>query len=66
MAVFGCGGIGLNAIQGAKMAAAGRIIGVDVDAGKEAKARELGATDFVDSSKVDPVAALKGLTGGMG
>jgi NDMA-dependent alcohol dehydrogenase len=66
VAVFGCGGIGLNAIQGAKMAAAGRIIGVDVDAGKEAKARELGATDFVDSSKVDPVAAIKSLTGGMG
>jgi len=66
VAVFGCGGIGLNAIQGAKMASAGRIIGVDRDAGKEAKARELGATDFVDASQCDPVAAIKALTGGLG
>jgi S-(hydroxymethyl)glutathione dehydrogenase/alcohol dehydrogenase len=66
VAVFGCGGIGLNAIQGARMAAAGRIIGVDTNPAKEVKARELGATDFVDASSVDPVAAIKELTGGAG
>ncbi len=64
VAVFGCGGIGLNAIQGARMAAAGRVIAVDTHAAKEAKARELGATDFIDASSTDPVAAIKELTGG--
>ena len=66
VAVFGCGGIGLNALQGARMAAAGRIIAVDTHAAKEPKARELGATDFIDASTTDPVAAIKALTGGSG
>ena len=66
VAVFGCGGIGLNAIQGARMVSAARIIGVDHWAAKEAKARELGATEFIDASTCDVVKAIKELTGGHG
>ena len=48
VAIFGLGGIGLAAIIGAKMAKASRIIGVDINPAKEAVARELGMTDFVN------------------
>src|SRR6187549_4020716 len=48
VAVFGLGGIGLSVIQGARMAGAARIIGVDINPAKFAMARELGATDFVN------------------
>ena len=48
VAVFGLGGIGLSVIQGARMAGAGRIIGIDVNDAKAAMARQLGATDFVN------------------
>lgn len=48
VAIFGLGGIGLSVIQGAKMAKAGRIIGIDINDGKEKMAREFGATDFVN------------------
>ncbi|HET7844254.1 MAG TPA: S-(hydroxymethyl)glutathione dehydrogenase/class III alcohol dehydrogenase [Xanthomonadales bacterium] len=48
VAVFGLGGIGLSVIQGARMAGASRIIGVDINPAKFAMARELGATDFVN------------------
>ena len=47
-AVFGVGGIGLNVIQAARIAGATRIIAVDTNPGKEAVAREFGATEFVD------------------
>ncbi|WP_037575090.1 Zn-dependent alcohol dehydrogenase [Phaeacidiphilus oryzae] len=50
VAVIGCGGIGLNVIQGAVLAGAGRIVAVDVAAEKEALARRFGATDFVSST----------------
>lgn len=66
VAVFGCGGVGLNIIQGARMAGARRIIGVDIVAAKEAKARELGATDFVNAANCNPVQAVRELTGGLG
>lgn len=66
VAVFGCGGIGLNAIQGARMMAARQIIAVDTCAAKAEKALELGATDFVDASAGDPVAAVRTLAGGHG
>ncbi|MDR2858640.1 MAG: S-(hydroxymethyl)glutathione dehydrogenase/class III alcohol dehydrogenase [Novosphingobium sp.] len=46
--VFGLGGIGLNVIQGAKLAGAGRIVGVDVNPAKEAWGRRFGMTDFVN------------------
>ena len=64
VAVFGVGGIGLNVIQAAHIAAAGRIIAVDNQPAKEAMAREFGATDFVDSSQTDAVTALKDLVPG--
>ena len=65
VAVFGCGGVGLNIIQGARMKGAKRIIAVDVTEEKLQLAKKVGATDLVNASKVDPVAAIKELTGGV-
>lgn len=53
--VFGLGGIGLNVIQGAKMVGANRIIGVDINPGREALARQFGMTDFVNPRDVPNV-----------
>lgn len=64
VAVFGCGGIGLAAIQGARLAGAARIIAVDVFEHKLAAAKRFGATDVVDASAEDPVAAVGGLVKG--
>ncbi len=64
VAVFGAGGIGLAAIQGARIAGARRIIAVNVFENKLAMAKRLGATDTVNASSTDPVAAIKELTGG--
>src|SRR6201989_1482767 len=50
--VFGLGGIGLNVIQGAKLVGANRVIGVDVNPGREAMARKFGMTDFVNPKDV--------------
>ena len=62
--VIGAGGIGLNVIQGAKLAGAGRIIAVDMLENKLAFAREFGATDVIDASKGDTVERVLGLTDG--
>lgn len=51
--VFGLGGIGLNVIQGAKMVGASRIIGVDINPGREAMARRYGMTDFINPREVE-------------
>jgi S-(hydroxymethyl)glutathione dehydrogenase/alcohol dehydrogenase len=64
VAVVGCGGIGLNAVQGARLAGAERIIAIDRLASKLELARKFGATDIVDASQVDPVEAVRDLTGG--
>lgn len=64
VAVLGCGGIGLNAIQAAAIAGAGRVIAVDRLASKLTMARTFGATDVVDASTDDPVLAVRELTGG--
>ena len=64
VAVFGAGGIGLSAIQGARIAGARQIIAVDVVESKLATARELGATHIVDASSRDPVQAILDMTGG--
>lgn len=53
VAVFGLGGIGLAVIQGARQAKAGRIIGIDLNAGKFDLARQLGATDCVSPAEHD-------------
>jgi len=64
VAVLGCGGIGLNAIQAARIAGASRIIAVDRLASKLELARQFGATDVVDASNDDPVGVVVELTGG--
>ncbi len=64
VAVFGAGGVGLSAIQGARIAGARQIIAVDVVESKLATARELGATHVVDASSRDPVEAIRDMTGG--
>lgn len=66
VAVIGCGGVGTAAIAGAQLGGATTIIAVDIDEDKLARAREHGATHTVNSSKVDPVEAIKELTGGFG
>ena len=53
--VFGLGGIGLNVIQGAKLAGANQIVGVDINPAKEEWGRKFGMTDFVDAKKVNDV-----------
>ncbi len=66
IAVFGCGGVGDAAIAAAKLAGARTIIAVDLDARKLKWAKEFGATHVVNASKVDPVEAIRKLTGGHG
>lgn len=64
VAVIGCGGIGLNVVQGAVVAGAARVIAVDVSTEKLELARSFGATDGVDATAGDPVAQVRELTGG--
>jgi S-(hydroxymethyl)glutathione dehydrogenase/alcohol dehydrogenase len=64
VAVVGAGGVGLNIIQGAKLAGASRIIAVDLLENKLAAARDFGATDVVDASSGDSVQQVIGMTGG--
>ena len=63
VAVIGAGGVGLNVIQGALLAGAGRIIAVDQSAAKGELARSFGATDFVDASTGNAVDLVRELTG---
>jgi S-(hydroxymethyl)glutathione dehydrogenase/alcohol dehydrogenase len=62
--VIGCGGVGLAAVQGARIVGAGKIIAVDTQSWKFDLARKLGATDCIDASAGDPVSAVHELTGG--
>ena len=63
-AIIGCGGVGLSALQGARIAGAGRIIAVDTMDWKLELARDVGATDVVNAANGDPVAQVQELTGG--
>ena len=63
-AVIGCGGVGLSALQGCRIAGASRIIAVDTMDWKLELARDLGATDIVNAANGDPVAQVQELTGG--
>jgi S-(hydroxymethyl)glutathione dehydrogenase/alcohol dehydrogenase len=63
VAVIGCGGVGLNVIQGACLAGAKTIIAIDANPGKLERARHLGATHTIDASAVDAVQAVRELTG---
>jgi len=64
VAVIGCGGIGLSAVNGAALAGAERIIAIDTMASKLELAREMGATDTINVSNADPVEMVKELTKG--
>ncbi len=62
--IVGCGGVGLAALQGARIVGAGKIIAVDTQKWKFSLAQQLGASDCIDASDGDPVAAVHELTGG--
>lgn len=64
VAVFGCGGVGLSVVQGAKLCNALPIVAVDLRAEKEEEARRFGATHFVNASQGDAVAKVREITGG--
>lgn len=64
VAVIGCGGVGLSAINGAAIAGAGRIIAIDRVPSKLALAEEFGATDVIDASEGDVVKQVQQMTGG--
>jgi Zn-dependent alcohol dehydrogenase len=62
--VIGCGGVGLNSIQGARISGASPVIAVDVEPSKLAAAREFGATETVNARSEDVVERVAALTGG--
>ncbi len=62
--IIGCGGVGLSALQGCRIAGAGRIVAVDTQPWKLELARKLGASDVVDGSKGDATLEVHELTGG--
>jgi S-(hydroxymethyl)glutathione dehydrogenase / alcohol dehydrogenase len=64
VAVIGCGGVGLNVVQGAAIAGASRVIAVDVNETKLEFAKQFGATDVINASQTDAVSAVQQLTGG--
>jgi S-(hydroxymethyl)glutathione dehydrogenase/alcohol dehydrogenase len=64
VAVIGVGGVGLNAIAGARLAGASSIIAIDLQPEKEVLARKFGATHFVAAADGDPVEAVRSLSGG--
>lgn len=65
-AAFGCGFVGLNAIQGCRLAGAKRIIAVDLSQGRLQSAKDFGATDVVNAGDGNPTQAVLDLTGGAG
>ena len=62
--IFGAGGVGLNAVSGARLAGASRIVVIDIQAKRLEEAKRFGATDIIDSSKSNPVEAVRGLLAG--
>ncbi|MFF2325037.1 MULTISPECIES: zinc-binding dehydrogenase [unclassified Streptomyces] len=61
--VMGAGGVGMNAVSGARIAGAGTIIVTDIEDGKLERAKAFGATHVVNSRTADPVEAVRGITG---
>ncbi len=59
--IIGAGGVGLNAVQGAVLAGASRIVAIDIDDRKLDRAVTFGATDLINSREHDPVEALRDL-----
>ena len=64
VAVIGCGGVGMAAINGAKIAGANRVIAVDINPAKLQLAAKIGATDLVNPKDGDPIEAVVEMTGG--
>ena len=64
VAVFGVGGVGVNVVQGARIAGAATIVAVDLLDHRLEAARRFGATHTVNAGQEDPVRAIQGLTGG--
>ena len=64
VAVIGCGGVGLSCINGAAIAGAARIIAIDRVPSKLELARKFGATDTINPDDVDPIVAVREMTGG--
>jgi len=64
VAVIGCGGVGLAAVNGAAIAGAGRIIAIDMSPGKANLARAFGATDFICAADTDAVKEVMEMTSG--
>jgi S-(hydroxymethyl)glutathione dehydrogenase/alcohol dehydrogenase len=59
--IFGAGGVGLNAVSGARIAGASRIIAIDIQTNRIDAAKRFGATDIIDSTKSEPVEAVRNL-----
>jgi S-(hydroxymethyl)glutathione dehydrogenase/alcohol dehydrogenase len=59
--IFGAGGVGLNAVSGARIAGASRIAVIDIQANRLDEAKRFGATDVIDSTKTNPVEAVRDL-----
>jgi S-(hydroxymethyl)glutathione dehydrogenase / alcohol dehydrogenase len=66
LAVFGCGGVGLNVVQGAALVAADPIIAIDIFDHKLELAREFGATHLINSSKADVGDEVRKIVGSAG
>jgi S-(hydroxymethyl)glutathione dehydrogenase/alcohol dehydrogenase len=66
VAVYGCGGVGLSIVQGARIGGARQIIAIDQFGQKRQMAMRVGATHFINSSETDPVKAVREMTGGAG
>ena len=62
--IFGAGGVGLNAVSGARIAGATRIVVIDIQTRRLDQAKRFGATDVIDSTKTKPVEALRDLVPG--
>jgi S-(hydroxymethyl)glutathione dehydrogenase/alcohol dehydrogenase len=62
--IFGAGGVGLNAVSGARIAGASRTIVIDIQQKRLEAARRFGATDVIDSAEQNPVEAVRGLLPG--
>ncbi len=66
VAVIGCGGVGMAAINGAKIAGAGRVFAIDTNPAKLQLATKLGATDLINPKDGDPIKQIKDKTNGQG
>ena len=59
--IFGAGGVGLNAVSGARIAGASKVVVIDIQPKRLEEARRFGATDVIDSTKTKPVEAVRDL-----